>query len=328
MVKMLNRRRAGALTAVALIALLLTLLLPNFKFSETPTPTPTPCKTGDPVKVVSAWLIDKGFDADSFKVSLKGFNPPKGSEAYNNGSHGNFADNPVLNIKQLNRLLRAKTGSDGIAAAIIADRVNGRNAIPVAVMFTGKVNIEGNLGVSGGKATDLGTRRSAAGDVVWVFVDQSNCDIIAGIVVRAGCGNPGKDVHPPDPGPKPGPTPTPTPTPSPTPTPTPKPTPTCPPGQNVNVNGICVEPKSPDPSDYTYPSGKPSVPPVTTPPENSPPPVETEKPGGGGVTDSPTKPPGSESGVTAPGASPAPTTAPSPPPNEGGNNSGPPVSGF
>jgi hypothetical protein len=90
----------------------------------------------------------------------------------------------------------------------------------------------------------------------------------------------------------------------------------CPPGNTIPD---CA-PKSHNPSDYTYPSGKPKAT-VTTPPESSPPAVTTTTPtGGGGVTDSSTKAPGSETGTTAPGAT-APSTAPSTAPvNEGGDN--------
>lgn len=316
----MNNRRWFLVSAAALCVLLLTLLFPALRAwnSPTPTPTPTVCTTANAVKTVEAFLAKKGFPKNSFAVSPKGFNPPKGSEAWKAGSDA-FSSNPVLTLKQLNQLMKAKTGSDALAAAIINERLAGRKAIPVAVMFVGTVHIEGNLGVYGGQAKNLGTRQSAAGDVVWVWVDQSNCQIVSGLVVRAGCGNPGKDVNPP-PGPKPSPSPSPTP-PGPTPTP-------CPSGQTPNTNGVCVEPKSGDPKDYAYPSGKPPVPTVTTPPEASPPPVATSKPGGGGVTDNPTKKPGSESGVTAPGASPAPTTPSTPPPNEGGSNDGVVEDGF
>lgn len=90
-------------------------------------------------------------------------------------------------------------------------------------------------------------------------------------------------------------------------------------------------PKSSDPNDYRRPGDggkgqdvgtgtKPVVPEVTTPAETTPPQVETSKPGGGGVVDTPTKPPGSETGVTAPGATPPPSTPSAPPPNEGSDD--------
>ena len=61
---------------------------------------------------------------------------------------------------------------------------------------------------------------------------------------------------------------------------------------------------------------------VNTPAESTPPIVSTVKVGGGGVVDTPTNHPGSESGVTAPAAKPAPITPPAPKPNEGGSNNG------
>jgi len=86
----------------------------------------------------------------------------------------------------------------------------------------------------------------------------------------------------------------------------------CPPGNEIPD---CA-PKSSDPSQWEYPEGKPPVI-VTTPPEVTPPNVVTEQPGGGGVTDAPTNPPGSETGVTAPGADPPGDDRDDTPPNEG-----------
>lgn len=72
-----------------------------------------------------------------------------------------------------------------------------------------------------------------------------------------------------------------------------------------------LEPKSSNPADYKQPgdgqerdSGTGTRPKstVTTPAETTPPEVVTKVVGGGGVVDTPTNPPGSESGVTAPGA--------------------------
>lgn len=98
----------------------------------------------------------------------------------------------------------------------------------------------------------------------------------------------------------------------------------------IKKNNKCLEQKSTDVNDYRRPGDdgagadvgtgtKPRVPTVTTPAETTPPAVKTEtSSGGNGVTDSVTKSPGTETGVTAPGASPAPTTKPSLPPDEGG----------
>ncbi len=61
---------------------------------------------------------------------------------------------------------------------------------------------------------------------------------------------------------------------------------------------------------------------VNTPADSTPPIVSTVKVGGGGVVDTPTNKPVSETGVTAPAAKPAPTTPPAPKPNEGGTNNG------
>ncbi len=116
-------------------------------------------------------------------------------------------------------------------------------------------------------------------------------------------------------------------------------TPDCPEGEKYNENGVCVAPKSDDPADYRQPGDggkgqdvgtgtKPVVPQVSTPAETTPPPVQTVAPGGNGVVDTPTNTPGSETGVQAPGTTPAPATPSAPPPpNEGGSNDGE-VGGF
>ena len=120
--------------------------------------------------------------------------------------------------------------------------------------------------------------------------------------------------------PTPGPSETPTPEPSPTPTPTPEPTPT-------PTSTPTPEPSpTPTPSKTLEPKGESTVEPgapkatQTEKPQESAKPVRTSRPGGGGVTDSPTRAPGSESGVTAPGASPAPTTTRDVVPQEDGAN--------
>ncbi|MFZ1301420.1 MAG: hypothetical protein WAQ27_02465 [Candidatus Microsaccharimonas sp.] len=97
-------------------------------------------------------------------------------------------------------------------------------------------------------------------------------------------------------------------------------------------------PKSSDPRYWTYPVDKPLVPLVTTPAETTPPAVVTEQTGGGGVVDTPTNTPESETGVTAPdveapapsrteaptipnegtGSGPAPSVAPTAPPGDDG----------
>ncbi|MFZ2991965.1 MAG: hypothetical protein WA087_03840, partial [Candidatus Saccharimonadales bacterium] len=88
-----------------------------------------------------------------------------------------------------------------------------------------------------------------------------------------------------------------------------------------------LTPKSSNPKDYKKPgdgnekdSGKGTKPKATvnTPAETTPPKVETSKTGGGGVIDTPTNKPGSETGVTAPDAKPAPKVETPKPTNEGG----------
>lgn len=101
--------------------------------------------------------------------------------------------------------------------------------------------------------------------------------------------------------------------------------PSVPPGKTDNV----LTPKSSNPKDYKQPgddstkdSGtgtKPKVPVVTTPAESTPPTVITSQTGSSGVVDTPTNKPSSETGVTAPGATPPVSTTPVPSPEPGVN---------
>lgn len=94
-----------------------------------------------------------------------------------------------------------------------------------------------------------------------------------------------------------------------------QPTSPCPPGNTIPS---CA-PKSHNPADYAYPTGKPPVI-VTTPQEATPPAVITTQPGGGGVSDTTANSPGTETGTTAPTAVPAPAAPATPPANVGGTN--------
>jgi hypothetical protein len=258
----------------------------------------------DPKSAVTEMLQKQGFDRSAFEFISDETKFSNSAEVNHSGSAA-FASSPVLTTKQLDELLKSTGGRTAFASKIVKSRLKGREVTWVGVQFLIPIDIQGNLGVNGTKVINLGTRKSAKGDVVWFPVSISECKVVKDIVIRAGCGNPGKTVVPTD-------------------TPTSR---HCPRGQLKNVNGVCVTPKSSDPKDYTYPSGKPKVPTVTTPAEDKPPAVQTVKTGGGGVIDTPTNTPGSESGVTAPGATPAPTTPTPKPTNEGGSNNGT-VTGF
>lgn len=208
------------------------------------------------------------------------------------------------------------------------DALNSENWEFVQVLV--ESTFTGNTGFANGKAFDAGDRASSAGDASWVYIDTETCEVLQfssaadstsdpsepeAVLIRVGCSNPGTGLKPPPPPPAP-----------------------CPPEQVKNENGVCVTPKSSNPADYRQPGDdgkgddvgvgkKPVVAPVTTAPESAPPPVKTEQTGGGGVVDTPTNTPGSETGVQAPGATPAPTTPPATTPNEGGSNDGE-VGGF
>jgi len=81
----------------------------------------------------------------------------------------------------------------------------------------------------------------------------------------------------------------------------------------------CLTPKSDDKKDYVYPKDKPKVT-SPGPADKEKPKVDTEKTGGGGVKDTPTKDKGDETGVQAPDTTKPPVKPTPPPVNEGGDN--------
>lgn len=125
----------------------------------------------------------------------------------------------------------------------------------------------GNTLFKNGVVVSSGVRSGGKGDIFLMFVSPYNG---AYVIVRGACVNPQME------------------------TPIPETTP--PP---------YLQPKSPNPADYKYPAGKPVVPLVVVPAEVVPPTVITEVEGPSGIEDEATNNPGSESGVTAPGATPA-----------------------
>lgn len=159
----------------------------------------------------------------------------------------------------------------------------------VAVQSKTEYRYPGNTSFSNGSIVDVGARDGSNGDIFFLFVPPNGNPPVP---FRGACGNPQRGM------------PTPniiTVTPARPSIPGTPDTPITPPGDT---------PKSSDIEDYQRPgtddttdSGvdvKPVVPPVTTPVEETPPAVDTEEPGGGGVVDTPTNEPGSETGVDIP----------------------------
>jgi hypothetical protein len=102
---------------------------------------------------------------------------------------------------------------------------------------------------------------------------------------------------------------------------------TPPPGLPQCEEADCLTPKSSDPKDYVYPDAKKPVS-VGEPGTDKAPAVETEQEGGGGVVDTPTNDPGSETGVQAPGTNTGTTDPTNPPTNQGGDNGPGDTGGF
>lgn len=181
----------------------------------------------------------------------------------------------------------------------------GRSSVSVSQAPTNGYN----SGVDNGRVVSA-TQPGISGDRKAVLVTTKDGKKVW---VMARCGNPvttGKPNLPTGNTDQPKPTSTPTSTPTPTST-TPKPGCKWP-----LTNGRCLQPKSSNPKDYIHITGAPKATVNSGP--TTPSPVITSQTGGGGVIDSPTRAPGSTSGVVAPGATPAPTTPRDTPPPESG----------
>jgi len=282
----------GSMLIVGLLFLMIGLAGSNWPGMNLPT-------TCDPATAVSNHLEEAGFAEGTFVVNPT--NQLTTGDAATHRGDAAFNQAGIYSNEALADYLSSNDPNAAKAQEIINERLAGRTVSWVPVYFAVAVNIEGNLGIGGEGVVSFGTTNSGAGELIWFPVDQANCQVVDGLIIRAGCANPGDRVVP---------------------VCTENCTP-CPPGNTIPS---CA-PKSSNPDDYTYPDGKPPVT-VTTPPESSPPPVVTEQTGGGGVVDTPTNDPGSETGVTAPGSDPAPTTPSIPPVNQGGDNGAGDPGGF
>lgn len=212
------------------------------------------CSTNDKVDAVRGVMVAQGFDTDEFVVGEENFVLTAESTEVGSGA---FATKAQVTEKGHMAWLKSGTPQANATVAFHAKKTGASKAQVLnpanwyGVQIKVSSTLSGNTVYQNGKVVAAGTRKSAAGDIVWVFVPPSSCK--DGVVLvkmisyqRAGCENPQHNPPKPTP-PRPGPKPTPPPGPGPKPTPTPthtKPTPTPTPTH-------CVKPPKPS-NGYHY----------------------------------------------------------------------------
>lgn len=147
----------------------------------------------DNTSVVTAQVKASGFEDGDFVVNPDLSTIPETAEAYQRGG-GAFNTNGVYTQEQVESYIDA----DATLKAVIDERLDGRtNVVWIPVYFTVKIDIGDNLGVENGQVINFGTRHSDVGELVWFAVDQTNCQVVQNLIIRAGCANPGSWVAPP-----------------------------------------------------------------------------------------------------------------------------------
>jgi len=258
------------------------------------------------VQAVIDDLHENGWDDDDYVLNEE-VDPSLDKSTAGGGA---FCDNPIRNVSEMLEFLESGT----VRANALLDKILTQSGGTKAEVFDSNnwvivqslvpFEYRGNTMISGGLVVEAGERDGEAGEIFFGFYSPSSGKVV---FVRGACAN--AQVYTPAP---------------------------IIPTDNGDGDDDDDEddddglkPKSSNPADYKQPgdgnerdSGTGTRPPskVTTPAEATPPVVVTEKPGGGGVVDTPTNPPASESGVVAPGATPvAPGAPPAPEPEVGVN---------
>ena len=148
----------------------------------------------NPANAVTQHLIDAGFEEGTFIV-----NPSitiTGADAASERGSGAFSQDGAYTGEALKAFLSSTDPNAALAMGPVNAQLADRKVGWVLVYFTQSINIEGNLGVENGTVVDFGTRESGAGELIWFPVDQADCTVVDGLIIRAGCANPGTRVVP------------------------------------------------------------------------------------------------------------------------------------
>lgn len=145
-------------------------------------------------------MLTQGFAPSEFVVGRSNIDWSS-AEANERSATASFSATTPVNARALVSQLSADSDQSKAAVATLMDEsdstrkqlLSGRNWIPV--QFRVESLWDGNTAYSGGKAVAAGARKSAAGDVAWLFINPEKCKDSAKVVDivtahRAGCGNP------------------------------------------------------------------------------------------------------------------------------------------
>lgn len=145
--------------------------------------------------VVTDFVVDQGFAEGTFDVNPT--NTPVESDS--GAHHGNaaFLEDGAYTDETLNAYLTGTDPHSVLAQKLVNEKLGDREVDWVLVYFKTAVNIEGITGVVDNEPVNFGTRASGAGEFIWFPVDQSNCQVVDGLVIRAACGNISIRVVPP-----------------------------------------------------------------------------------------------------------------------------------
>ena len=151
-------------------------------------------RRADAQQCVSAHLLEEGFLVEEFTFDLT---VNEGDEVLESGP-GQYRDQPVLSSQELESWLASDDARAQLAAARVNEAITGIVDLGwVGVKFLTPVTFVGNTGVVNGEVESFDNRASEAGEIFFYPVNLATCEVIEGIVIRAGCANPGERVEPP-----------------------------------------------------------------------------------------------------------------------------------
>lgn len=165
------------------------------------------------VSAVKAYMAQQGFKATEFTVGEENLDRSY-TELHAAGS-AKFWDT-IDSRKKLQELFRSTDPGAIAAVNRVLEKVDATRGVALdidnweVVQASVATEISGNHGIVNGKAVNFGTRNSAPGDAVWLFIDTDSCQVATAksteagnppevIIIRVGCSNPGENLWPKDP---------------------------------------------------------------------------------------------------------------------------------
>ena len=148
----------------------------------------------DKATAVSTALLGRGFTPDQFTFTVDWDAP----EANTRGNASFTSQTPRTADELVAFIGGGSPEAEAALALVTASGISREQALDtegwIAAQLLVKSELPGNTGFRDGSSYDAGTRQSAAGEVLWYFVDTRSCQngepAPPVIPVRAGCGNP------------------------------------------------------------------------------------------------------------------------------------------